>query len=327
MLDSLLFATSAVAPIILTVAVGYILKRAGLFPASLATAINKLVFRVFLPCMLFLNVYSIGRLRDVEPGYLLYAAGITLLIFLLSLPLSGLFTKEKNRRGVLSQCTFRSNFALIGIPLVESLYGSAGVAGASLLSAVSIPLFNMLAVVALSLFGSGEKKPTVKSVLLGILKNPLIQAVFAGIAVLCIREGFYAADVSFRLSDLTPIWKTLGYLANAATPLALLSLGAQFEFATIGGMKREIVAGTVARTVLTPIIGMGIALLCFDFTPAQYASFVALFTTPVAVSTVPMAQEMGGDSDLAGQLVVWTTLVSAVSLFVLIYGLRFFGVL
>lgn len=325
-MDSFLFALGAVAPIILTVAIGYILKRIGMLPASAAKVMNRIVFRVLLPCMLFLNVYGIGEIGNVRPGYILYALAATAAIFLMAIPLTGVLTQERARRGVIAQCAFRSNYALIGIPLVESLYGAAGVASATVLSAVSIPLFNVLAVITLSLFGNGGKRPTVKSVLLGILKNPLIQSVVAGLIALLIREGFVAADISFRLSDITPLFKVLTYLSNAATPLALLALGAQFEFSAIGGMRREIVAGVLLRTVLTPLVGLGGALLFFDFTGAQYASFIALFATPVAVSSAPMAQEMGGDGDLAGQLVIWTTLVSAFTLFVIIYLLRLGGI-
>ena len=325
-MDSFLFAVGAVAPIILTVAVGYLLKRIGILPVGVAGALNKLVFRVLLPCMLFLNVYGIKDTGELQIGYILFAMGVTTLVFFAVLPLSGLFTKERARRGVIAQCAFRSNYALIGIPLVESVCGATGVASATLLSAFSIPLYNILAVIALSLFGNGGKRPSVKSVLLGIVKNPLILAVGAGLLTLLVRAGFVAWDIGFRLSDIAPLYKVLTYFSSAATPMALLALGAQFEFSAIRGMRREIIAGVVARTVVMPLIGLGAALLFCDFNAAQYAALVALFATPVAVSSAPMAQEMGGDSELAGQLVVFTTLVSAFTLFLVIYALRLLGV-
>ncbi len=325
-MDSFLFAVGAVAPIIITVAIGYFLKRIGILPVTVAGSLNKLVFRLLLPCMLFLNIYGIRDTGELQIDYILYAVGITTLFFLVIIPLSGILTKERTRRGVIAQCAFRSNYALIGIPLVESVYGSAGVASATLLSAVSIPLFNILAVIALSLFGNGGKRPSVKSVLLGIVKNPLILSVGAGLLALLVRAGFVAWGVDFRLTDIAPIYKVLSYFSSAATPLALLALGAQFEFSAIRGLRREIIAGVVARTVAVPLIGLGTALLLFDFNGAQYAALVALFATPVAVSSAPMAQEMGCDGELAGQLVVFTTLVSAFTLFLVIYALRLLGV-
>ena len=327
-MDSLIFALEAVLPIVITVAIGYLIKRLGLLSVDMAKVINKLVFRVFLPAMLFLNVYKIESLADIEAGYMLYAVIATVAIFALSIPAVILVTKKGDRRGALLQACFRSNYALIGIPLAESLFGQAGVSVATVLSAASIPLFNALAVISLSVFGNGEQKPSVKKILLGIVKNPLIQSIALGLVVLGIRAAFMNFDIGFRLSDVKPIYTVLDYLSRLSTPLALLMLGVQFEFSAVKELKREIVFGTLMRTVLVPVLGLGIAYLCFrtDFGGAQFAALVALFATPVAVSSVPMAQEMGADYRLAGQLVVWSTLTSAVTVFIASYLLKLVGI-
>ena len=122
------------------------------------------------------------------------------------------------------------------------------------------------------------------------------------------------------------MFTAIKYLSGAATPIALLCLGAQFEFSAIKGMKRELVWGVIIRTMIVPAIGLGVAYLFFDFTGAMFAALIAAFATPVSVSSAPMAQEMGGDSVLAGQLVLWTTLVSAITLFLFIYGLKLLSV-
>ena len=144
-----------------------------------------------------------------------------------------------------------------------------------------------------------------------------------GIRVLFVKEG-----IDFRISDIKPIYTVLGYLSNLATPLALISLGAQFEFSAIGSLRREIIAGTLMRTVVSPLLGMGVAYFFFrnHFSAAHFASLVAVFATPVSVSSAPMAQEMGNDAALAGQLVVWTTLVSAFSIFFASFFLSLGGV-
>ena len=105
-------------------------------------------------------------------------------------------------------------------------------------------------------------------------------------------------------------------------------LGVQFEFSAVKELKREILFGTLIRTVLVPLLGLGIAFLFLRsrFDGAQFAALVALFATPVAVSSVPMAQEMGADHTLAGQLVVWTTLISAVTVFIASFLLRLVGI-
>lgn len=326
-MNSFLFAISAVAPIMIMVAIGYLLKKIKLANADIAKALNRLVFRVFLPCMLFLNVYKIDSIGEIDLGYVAFALTVLLVIFALGIPCVMLVTKQGARRGVLLQAVFRSNYALIGIPLAQSLFGEEGLAIATLLSAAAIPAFNILAVISLSVFGD-EQKVSVKKILLGIVKNPLILSVLAGVAALGIRALLVRAGVSFRLADIGPVYTVLGYLSNLATPLALLVLGIQFEFSAVKEMKKEIVFGTLARTVLAPALAIGVAFLFLkeQFNGAHFASFVAMFATPVAVSSVPMAQEMKGDTALAGQLVVWTTLASALSVFIASWLLKLAGI-
>ena len=154
------------------------------------------------------------------------------------------------------------------------------------------------------------------------LKNPLIVSIAAGFAALLVRALFVRLGVSLRLTDIAPIYKVLESLSAVATPLALVALGAQFEFSAIPTLKREIVFGVLVRCLLVPILGIGAALLIGGFEGAHFATFVAVFCTPVAVSSVPMAQEMRGDVTLAGQLVVWTTLMSAAVVFVASFVLK-----
>lgn len=306
------------------VAVGYFLKRIGLVKDELASSLNRLVFKVFLPSMLFLNVYNINSFSDIEWGYILYVFAVILGVFLLSIPAVLAVTRDNGRRGALLQAGFRSNFALIGIPVGEALFGAEGAMVATLLSAAIIPVYNVLGVISLSMFSRDGKKVSVKSVLLQIIKNPLIQSIAAGFVILALRSFI---NTEFRLSSLTPIWKVLGYLSQVATPLALISLGAQFAFSAIHELRREIIYGTIIRIAIVPMIGIGLAYLLKDlFSGAHFAAFVAVFATPVAVSTVPMAEAMGGDGRLAGQLVVWSTLLSSFSIFIAAYLLKLVGI-
>ncbi len=323
-MDSFLFAVNAVLPIVLMVAVGYFLRRIGLLEGKVAIALNRMVFRVFLPVMLFLNVYKMEDLAAMEFGYMAYVLLSVVLLFLLSLPVVLWATPKGERRGPIWQAAFRSNFALIGIPLAGAMAGTRGEILASVLSAATVPLFNVLAVIALSIFGKNEKKPSIGKILLGIVKNPLIIGIALGFVMLGIREVFITADISLRLTDVTPIYKVLEYLSAVATPVALICLGGQFEFSAIRALRREILIGTLLRTVITPILGIGVAFLFFrdQFAAAEFACFVGVFSTPVAVSSAPMAQEMGGDVSLAGQLVVWSTIASGFSIFFATFLLR-----
>lgn len=325
-MGDLIFAINAVLPIILMIIVGYFLKRIKLLEEDTAKKLNTLVFRVFLPVMLFLNVYKIQNFNDIDFLFIFYAIGITVIAFLIGIPVMHVLFKDNRQRSVMLQGIFRANYALVGIPLAESLFGSEGSIMASLLSAFIVPVFNILAVVCLTIYSAGNKKPSISGVLKGIAKNPLIQGIFAGLVALIIRAVFVKTGIEFRLSDITPVYKTLQNLSSVATPLALIVLGARFEISSIPHLKKPIIIGTVTRCIIVPFIGIFAALLFNRFTGAQFATFVACFCTPVAVSSVPMSQEMGADAELMGQLVVWTTVFSAFSIFIASFILKAIGI-
>ena len=324
-MQDLLFAVNATASIVILVAIGYLLKKLGMLGEGVAKALNKLVFRLFLPAMLFLNVYKIESLADVEFTFVWYAVGATVLLFAVDIVAVIFFTKDNSKRGPLLQATFRANYALVGIPLASSLFGEEGAIAATVLSAFLIPVFNALAVIALSVFSS-DRRPSFKGILIGIVKNPLIQSIVLGFVFLGIRALFVTWGVTFRLTDIEPVYKTLNSLSSVATPLALLVLGAQFELSAIPHLKKHIIFGVAARNLIAPLAGLGVAYLIGGFNGAHFATFVAVFCTPVAVSSVPMAQEMDADVSLAGQLVVWSTLFSVLSIFLASYILKALGV-
>ncbi len=328
-MEDLLFTLNAVMPIILLVLIGYLLKRIGLLTTDVAKAVNKLVFRVLLPAMLFLNVYKIESFGDISVGFMVYAAIFVVAIFFISIFVSGFVTHAPSQRGVIVQAIFRSNFTLIGLSLAASIAGDAGAAAASLMSVFIVPLFNVLAVVALCIFnkdGNGDGGVKVSKIILGIIKNPLIDAITLGLVFVAIRALFVACDISFRLTDIGFLYKTIEQLSVCATPIALIMLGANFEFSAIKELKVPIIFSVIARCLVVPVLGFGIALLIGKFSTAHFAAFIGVFATPVAVSTVPMAQEMRGDAALAGQLVVWTALFSTLTVFLTTYILRVIGI-
>jgi predicted permease len=325
-MEDLLFVINATLPIVLMIVVGYFLKKIGLLKDNVSKDLNTLVFRIFLPVMLFLNVYKIQDFSNLDFTFVWYAIIITILLFIIGIPIMSFIFKENRQRSVMLQGIFRANYALVGIPLSESLFGLEGSIMASLLSAFIVPVFNILAVVTLTIFSAGDKKPSLKGVIKGIAKNPLIQGIFCGFVALGLRAIFVELGIEFRLTDIQPLYKTLQNLSNIATPLALLVLGARFELSAIPHLKKHIIIGVINRVVVVPVIGLSIALLLNKFTGAQFASLVACFCTPVAVSSVPMSQEMGADADLMGQLVIWTTVFSTFSIFIAAYILRILGI-
>lgn len=324
--EILVTAVNAIMPVILLIFLGYFLKRIGFLSKDFLKNGNKLVFHVCLPCMLFVNVYGIDSFASINWGIVIYCVGMLLVIFGLGYVSALAVTKVPERRGVIWQCAFRSNFAIIGLSLAEALGGEEAVAVAAIVSSFTVPLFNVLAVISLSMFvdNGGEGKRSLKSMLWNMVKNPLIIGVALGLACLGIREAQAAAAgrVVFALNrQLSFLYTALKNLSAIASPLALIVLGGQFEFSAAKGMRREIVAGTVWRVLLAPLLGIGCAILLSQTTglltcgSSEYPTLIAMFGSPVAVASAVMASSMGSDEQLAAQLLVWTSLFSIVTIF------------
>lgn len=329
MIDALLFSANAVLPIIMLIALGYVLKRIGMLTAPFLDVGNKLTFRVLIPTMLFLNVYNISSFSEINFWFVLYGVAAVIVIFLAGIPIFCAFTKDPAKRGAMIQAVFRSNYAIIGIPLATSLFGDKGAAAAGVMSAFCVPLFNILAVITLTIFNGGSTKSrvSVKKILFGIVKNPLIIGTVAGLAVLGIRELFVMSGIEFRLRDIEFLYTSLNNVKNICTPFALIILGGKFEFSAVGRLKKEIIFGTFMRTVVVPVAGlMGAYFLVPGIAGEHFATYVGVFATPVAVSSAIMAKEMNADDELAGQLVVWTSLVSAITIFIYVTILRSMGI-
>lgn len=336
--DIFLFAFNGVTPIVLLILLGFILKKIALFNDSFLQTANKFVFNCCLPVLLFYNVYNITALGEISWSTVFFALGTIFVFFLLGFVFSKFFIKDRIQKGVIWQAFYRSNFAIIGIPLAESLGGSEGVAIASILSAFSIPVFNALAVVSLSVYTSsdGENKVSVKKIFLNIAKNPLIIGVLTGFVVLGIRS-FMPVDGAgvpvFTIKNNLPfLFDAIEKVARIASPLALVVLGGKFRFDAIKSLRNQIFAGTSARIVLAPFIGILFAIICektgiIEFQPSHYASFIALFGSPVAVSSAIMASQMKNDGQLANQILVWSSIGSVFTVFFAVLILKSMNIL
>ena len=333
MADILIFAVNSVLPVILLVALGYMLKKTGFFTGEFLKVANKTVFRVLLPVLLFVNLAELDGFSLLKWDAVLYALAVIAVLFCIGLFMARI-TPDRYQKGVLLQGVVRSNFALVGVPLAQLMAGSKRVQSAALLSAFTIPAFNVLSVIALSAYiqDGGDKRARMGKTLRGILRNPLIIGVLAGIVCVLLKplaRQLPSGATSF-LGKFTFVGTVLDYLARASTPVALLVLGGQFERSSVRGLKKQIVLGVAGRLVLAPLIGLGGAVLLqsmgiLQFDNGTYAALIALFATPAAVASAIMAEEMGNDGQLAGQLVVWTTLLSAGVIFGAVAALRALG--
>lgn len=330
-------AANAVLPIILLILLGNLLRNKGLLTEGFVKAGSKFVFRIGLTCSLFVNVYNITDLSSISWGFIVYVIGITLVMFFLGYVSAVATTKIRERRGVILQCTFRSNFAIIGLSLASALGGAEAEAVASLVSAFILPVYNIMGVIALSLFveAPNSGKHSMKNVLISICKNPMVLGATAGLLCILLRElqNLLFNRTVFSISrDLPFLFKAINNIKAMTTPLALIVLGAQFKFSAVRGMFKEIAVGTVWRIVIAPLVGVGCALVACHFGlltcgTGEIATLISLFGAPAAVSTAVMAAEMGSDEQLATQQVVWTSIGSMLTIFLQVCILMATGIL
>jgi predicted permease len=334
-MDAFLFALNAVLPIIILFIFGYLLKHFKMFNDIFFSQLNKYIFRIALPVLLFYNIYAVNDLSNLNWVVIGFSVAGLFLIFFMALIWVLLFVKDSKQKGVILQASFRSNFALIGLPLAQALGSNQAIEMMSVLFAIAIPLNNIMAVISLSMFQKNEfGKVNPKEIFVSVLKNPLIIAVFIGIIVVAIRS-FIPLDSEnihvFTIENQLPFfYKVIQWISQTASPLALIALGGQFEISVIKKLKNQIISGTLWRIVIAP----GLLLSIAYFMSLRYSQFddmfpalIALFASPVAVSSVIMAYEMDNDDQLAGQLVVWTCIGSVFTIFMIIVVLRSLGVL
>lgn len=330
-------AINSIFPIMLLILFGFLLRRKGFLSDEFVRIGNRLAFQYLLPTKLFLNAYKIEKFSDIPWRLALFALVMMTMIFALGCITTPLATKDPKRKGVLLQSTFRSNTAIIGISLAGILGGEQAATVSAILTAICLPLMNILGVVSLSMYirSEGERKG-VKQLLRDVATNPLIIGIVLGFGCLLIRslEEKVFGRVVFSLSgNLSFFYSALTQLGSIASPFALVVLGGQFSFSEAGNMHREILVGTVWRNVFAPIIALGSAYLLSTYTglltctPADYPALIALFATPVAVSSAVMAGQMGSDGQLATQLVVWTSIASVVTMFAIICVMIWTGLL
>lgn len=323
-MEVLKFALNSVLPIVLLILLGYFLKRIKLTNNNFNVIGNKLVFRLFLPCSLFLSIYNIEKISDINLELVFYSVIMIFVLFFIGLIFVLIFVKDNNQKGVILQNAFRSNYSIIGLPLIQFMTNndSNALAQASVVMLVSIPLFNILAVISLSIFVKNGNA-SFKKIILNIIKNPLIIGILSGFLLVLIRPY-----INFSIkTDTKFLFETITSLSKVASPLALIVLGGNFEFNEVKEMFKEITYGVLLKIVISPILGLGLSILLVNnnilhFTKVEYPALIALFAAPSAVASAVMAKEMKNDDRLAGQIVMWTNVFSMLTMFIIIVILK-----
>ena len=281
-MENLMISANAVLPMCLVMALGYGTRRLGWLRREEISTINKIAFRIFLPCLLYYNIYCSDLSGSFDPLLMAFAVGGVLLTFGLALGYTLLTEKLPERRGVLIQGMFRSNYVIMGIPVATALLGADQLGTVSILIAVIVPLFNMLAVVVLEVFRGQKPKP------LHILEQ------------------------------------TIQSVSAIASPLQLFLLGAFFQFSGLKTYRRELVTVSIAKLIVSPGLFLGLGAL-LGFRGVAFVSLIGIFASPTAVNSFTMAQQMGGDAELAGDIVVTTSAASILTMFLWIFLFKSLG--
>ena len=319
MLGSLYFSINAVLPIFIIVLIGWLLRYFKLLDVAFFDKAEKLVFRVSLPCLLFTEVAFSGTDESADLPLIAFCVCGILALFAVLMVTVPLIIKQNDRRGAFIQGVYRSNFAILGIPLAQNMFGDAGSAKIAVVMPFAIALFNSIAVIIFSIFAPEDKKEKPGKIALGILlnivKNPLIIAVILALPFLIF---------GWTLPEF--VSKSIGYVSNLALPLALMSMGANFTFSSLKGRVGLAITASLLKVIILPAVFVTIAAV-LGFRDASLGVIFILFGSPSAVSAYIMSKSMGSDYTLTGQITLLTTVLSILSLFCGIFLLRSMGLI
>ncbi len=314
-MQNLLLILNLVTPVFLIIILGYFLKRIGLINDAFVSLSSKLVFSVALPALIFTEVskLSLNEVLDFKLIGFVYVG--TLLSFFLVWIFSKPFIKVGSDRGVYIQGSFRGNFAIVGLALIASVYGNEVLSKAALVLGFTIPLYNVLSVIALTVPVRVERSLNYMHTFYEILKNPLIIAVLV---------GFVFSYFSIPLPNV--IFKTVDYIAALALPLALLGLGGFMKFSDFKKISPLAVTSSLIKIVFIPLAAT-IAAYYLGFVKGDLGIIFILFACPTAIASFIMAEAMGLNSRLAGNILLLTTLFSVVTITLGLYILKQSGLI
>lgn len=313
-MESFLVAINAVIPFLCYITFGYGAKARGVLEEDFLQKLNKMVFRLFYPFMTFYNIYKADASMLPRPLLLIFAGASILILEVLLVLVVPRIVKENPRRGVIIQAIYRSNFVLFGLPLTISVFDESASSVAAMMVTVVVTIYNTTSVVILEMFNT-EGKTDVKTILLNVLKNPLLQGA-------CIGLLFFFLRIKVPASLLKPI----AAFADMTSPLALFVLGGTLHFNAIQANLKYLVPTLTFKLVILPAIILAIAY-ALGLRGLELFLLIAIYGTPVAAASYPMAQNMGGDGELAGQFVVISTVVSVATLFLWIFFMKSTGLI
>jgi len=314
-MENLIFSLNATVPVFLMMVLGMFLHKIGWIDDGFASKMNQFVFRVPLPLLLFGDLASVDFGEVWNPRFVLFCFGVTVASIGISALLSFLW-KDRAIRGEFIQASYRSSAAILGIAFIQNIYGTAGMAPLMIIG--SVPLYNIMAVLVLSLFKpdqSGMDSAVLKRTLKGIVTNPIILGIGAGLL-------WSALGIPLpRIAD-----KMVSSVAGMTTPMGLIAMGAAFDIRKAFAKLKPAV--TAAMVKLVGFCGLFLpAAVQMGFRREELVAILVMLGSATTVSCYVMAKNMGHDGVLSSSVVMLTTLFSAFTLTGWLYVLRSLGLI
>ena len=314
MLSNLTYSVNAILPIFLLAVLGALFRKTGKIDDRFVDTADWLMFKIALPVMLFQEVAGSSLSDSLDLKLILFLIVSVTLSFLLTSVVVSVTVRDRSKRGALIQGCCRSNFAILGVPIAVNMFGDIGGETIAIAMPFVILMFNTYSVIILTVYSGDSDKRLDRGTVIGILKNiatnPLIIGILLGVVFLLAKIPIPAA------AD-----KTLTYLANLTTPLALISLGANFRMESLKGRVGYALIGALTKTVILPAAAVTPAALIGLRGPSLGVVLIC-FGAPTAVSSYIMAKKMGNDHELAAQILLLSTLFCVLTIFVGIFILR-----
>ena len=312
-MESLIFSLNATVPVFLMMVLGVVFRKLGWFDRDLAKKINSFVFHILLPMLLFQQLAEADLSQLWDGRFVLFCLCASSAAVAASWLLGRLW-RDRSVRAEFIQASFRGNTALLGVALLQNMYGDAQAAPLMLLGCV--PLYNVMAVVVLSLLREGEgETPTVGRTVRDILTNPILIAIVLGLA-------WSALGLT-----MPPIMaKTVGNLAGMASPLGLMSIGATFEMKRVLGRSGPVAAAAGLKLVGFCAVLLPVAVL-LGFRGQELAAICIMLGSSTAVSSYVMAVAMGHEGVITSGAVMLTTLLSGFTLTGWVWLMRALGLI
>lgn len=318
MLGNLLFSVNVVLPLFLCCLVGYAARQWKLVDDKFVSGCSNVVFYIAIPANIFMSLMGTDLRASIDLKLMAYIFSFILVMALVMIVAVPRFVKDRPTAATIVVCVFRSNFAMLGIPLATSLMGQAGALPTLIMVPFATLLYTVLTVVLLVVLGGQrmeDKGGLFRYTVREVLKNPLIVASAASIAV-----------AALKLPMPGMVEKTIGYFAECCTALSLFMLGAQLNLREFKGRLSITLPIAFARLILVPAIAILIAA-ALGFRGGEMGCALIFFAAPTAINSYVLAGRMGGDGKLAGDSVLVTTGLSALTLTAWIFVLKSFALL